>query len=478
MHRILNRLSLLTVSLCLALPACAAPEGTKTTSENRVKTEMTVYNSNLALIRETRRMKLESGKSTLEWSKMPFGIIAESVRLETPPGTDLAIHEQNYDFDLISSNALLEASIGKKLRIVDWNKYQDRKETIEAVLLSAGPVPVYRVGEEIYIDPPGTKVLPAMPEGFQTEPKLSWLCETSSGRETDLSATYLTGGFSWKSDYALTLDESGSAGNLAAWASIENRSGTDFDDAELTLVAGSVNRAPPSPAPRMMKAVMLNEAAGADHAFAQESAFSEYHAYALPGKVSLKKNQTKQVPLFKPLTLPVERIYVIDQGGPQLYNPWNVSKRDAQVPVRAELRFRNPADRPKGTPLPAGTLRVFENDASGKTRFSGEDRIGHTPVGEEIKTRLGTAFDLAAERKQTNYRRITQKMHESSWEIAIRNQKNRDVNVEVIEQLGNNWKILQRSHAYQAEDAFRVKFDVPVKAKSEARLTYTVQVGY
>ena len=141
------------------------------------------------------------------------------------------------------------------------------------------------------------------------------------------------------------------------------------------------------------------------------------------------------------------------------------------------VKFKNSEENHLGMPLPAGVLRLYKEDSQKSLQFAGEDRIEHTPKDEEVKVKVGEAFDVVAERRQTDFKQLTTQLYETAWEVTLRNHKEEDIVVGIIEPLYGNWQVVERSHAFQKLDAWTIRFDVPVLKDEEVKVAYRIRVG-
>ena len=436
-------------------------------AEARQEIDVTVYNQNLALIRELRTVDLPEGEFYLEFRGVPAQIEPRSLLIESSGRPGLRILEQNYEYDLMSREKILEKYIGKELAWI-----QEDGERITGRLLGVTAGPVFEVDGEIFFQVPGRIALPALPENLRARPTLVWRAETRHAGSSAIEASYLTRGLSWSADYVLQLDRSGTKADLRAWVSLDNRCGATFRNAHLLLVAGDIHQAPP-PSP-----IMREMAYAADKMSARpvtEEAFYDYHLYTLPGRSTLKDSQIKQISLFEAGGIAVERRYRL-VSNPGYYR--GGGEKSTKQKIRVFYAFQNREENNLGLPLPAGVFRVYGEAGSGSRQLLGEDRIGHTPRKEEVELQVGVAFDLAAERVRINYRRVGDRVHESTFEITIRNHKEADVVVEVLESVGGDWRVLDASHQHEKLSSTQIQFELPVPADGETVLTYTVQVTY
>lgn len=443
--------------------------------EARRAVKLTVYQQNLTYVQETLGLSLQPGRHTLRLENISPQLIAESVLLKPlESARDFRILEQTFDYDLASPQALLEKYVGRQIKLVVWHEYQDRKEIVDAELLSANG-PVYRIDGEIYLGHPGTQVLPEVPGEFSLKPALVWDYESKQAVSKDFELRYLTGGISWSAHYTLTLDEKNMTAGLAGWVMLDNHSGVDYDEASLTLVAGQVARQY-APQPMMAKNMMVRSMAmdSAEAApFEQQQAF-DYYQYTLQHKTSIGSNERKQIQLLEGGPVSVKKEYrVVSTAYYGRFMPDQTQK----LPVQIYLEFINDKKNGLAESLPQGVVRVFSTSPKGETVFAGEASIPHTPRDEKVSLKVGDAFDLTAERRQTAYEQISNQLSEAEWEIVLSNRKDKEVVFILQEALQGNWKILSHSHAYKKKDAFTVSFEVPVPAGKEVKVKYRVRQG-
>jgi len=336
---------------------------------------------------------------------------------------------------------------------------------------------IYQIGEEIYLDYPGTRVLPKLPENLIAKPTLTWLFRNKISTGHDVKVSYLTNNLNWLADYILVVDQKDALGSLNGWVTVTNNSGATYKNAKLKLIAGEVNRVQ-SYEPmymRRMDAKLANVIAQ-EEGFA-EKAFSEYHIYDLQRLTTLKDKQQKQISLLNAngITLQKELLTF----GQQQYFMGNYSNnQDLKMPVQAFIKFKNAKENQVGMPLPAGTIRLYKEDSDKSLQFIGEDQIKHTPKDEEVKLKIGESFDVVAERKQTDYQVLGGNRYETAWEVKIRNHKDEDVTVGIVEPVNGDWQVMDSSHPYVKVDAFTLRFNVGVPKDGETVVTYRVRVKY
>ena len=472
------KLRITLVCVMVLLVATAAPGEVpvaKSTAGDRTGVDVTVYNSNLGLVKETRRVDIPAGEGELRFMDVASRINPVTVHIHSLNSPELfAVLEQNYEYDLMNEKKLLDKYVGKAIKIIDWNRYQDRKETVEAELLSNNQGQVYRIGGEIYLGHPGIKVLPELPENLIAKPTLTWLYQNGGTAPHVLEVSYLTGGISWKADYVLIVNEDDTATDISAWVTIDNKSGATYNDAVLQLVAGKVNRAERRPQARdaLMKGMVMESAAQPQF---EEKAFYEYHIYDLQRKTTIKDRQTKQISLFEATSVGIKKEFLVRGTSAHFTNRARGGKN--RNPVAVYITFRNAKDNSLGMPLPEGIMRLYKRDAGGSQQFIGEDRIEHTPKNEEVSLKTGEAFDIVAERRQQDFKKLSTKLYETEWEITLKNRKEEDITVGVVEPLFGNWQVIETSHPYTKVDAFTVRFDVPVPKDETVTVTYRLRVG-
>jgi len=435
--------------------------------DDRTRIDVTVYNRDLALVREIRKVTLPKGDFSFEFRDVPSRINPVTLLVSSSGGSGLELYEQNYEFDLMSPDKILQKYVGRELAWI-----QEDGSRLTGTLLGMSNGPVYRVNEEIVFQMPGRLALPELPENLRARPTLVWLAHSSSGGSTEVETSYLTGGFSWHADYVLQLDEKGEKAGLQAWVTVENRTGASYRDANLLLVAGDINQARPA-----MDSMMAMEASvrrKSSPAFQEETLY-DYHMYTMQRPTDLLDNQIKQISLFDAAGLKVTKHYRL-RAQPHFFR--SLGRLDEKSKVSVSYSFENTKDNQLGMPLPAGVFRVYGRSASGSRVLLGEDRIDHTPEKETIELTVGKAFDIVAERVRTNSEKLAASLYRTTFEITIRNHRKNDVVVEVVEPVGGFWEVVAESLPHRKVNAQELAFDVPVPADGETVLTYTVEVKY
>jgi len=424
---------------------------------------LTVYNQNLALVREIRDLEIAPGVSTLSFTDVAAHIDPTSVHFRSLTDADrLSILEQNYEYDLVGGQKILEKYVDREIRVLT-----EKGSVFTGKLLSAasdiviqtadGSVQVIKAGAVQHFD------FPKLPEGLITRPTLLWLLDNRGVKTHKAEISYLTEGLNWHAEYVAVADQDDRFIDIGAWVSVENRSGTDYADAKLKLVAGDVNRVEEA---RPMFRTMALEAydKGAEPQF-EEKAFFEYHLYTLQRRATVKNNQTKQISLFPAARTAVKKIFIYDGA-------------QDEKKVRVHLEFKNSKSEGLGLPLPRGKIRVYKKDGDGSQEFVGEDRIDHTAADEKVRIFLGNAFDLAGERVQQSVKQISKRSREEEWMITLRNHKKESVEITVRERFQGDWSITRKSHDFVKKDARTAEFALRLAPSGEVVLSYTVLVEW
>jgi len=451
----------------------AAEEPLKSTPSDQQSLHLTIYNQNLGLVKDVRELSIPTGVHSLWFEGVAAQIDPTSVAIRslTAPGK-LAVLEQNFEYDLISPRKLMEKYVGRSVELI--RTIDDKDVTVQAKLIGTESGFVYEIDEKIAVNPPGRVVLPSLPKGLVSKPSLIWLLDNDRKTHT-VEASYLTGGISWKADYVSVLSKDDDKVDLSGWVTIDNKSGTTYENATLKLVAGDVHRVQPER--RKMMVADEAMARGSRAPSFQEESFFEYHLYTLSRKATVKNNQTKQIGLLSAEDVGVKKTFVYSSHG--RYYLTRMGGPDIDTKVGVYVSLENSKKNNMGMPLPKGVVRLYKKDQDGALQFVGEDRIDHTPEDEVIRLKVGDAFDIVAERVQTDFKVLSSgHLYESSYKVTIRNHKEEDIVVSVVEGLFGDWEVVKKSHAFEKEASHRIRFDIPVERKASAELTYTVRVKY
>jgi hypothetical protein len=456
----------------------AAPDQS-TSLNDQTDLNVTVYNSNIALVRDVRNLMLPSGAFRLKFMDIAATVNPATVHFRSLTDPEkLGVIEQNYEYDLLEPAKLLHKYVGKEVTLV--RTYQEggttKHEEIKATLLSDNNGPVWKIGNDIVTGMFAESYrFPEVPANLYDRPTLLMSLENSGPRKQQIEASYLANNLSWNADYVLTVARDDKNADLDGWVTVVNNSGTAFRNARLQLVAGELNRVQPSaPMPMATREMVMNKAAAPQF---QQEAFSEYHLYTLGRKTSVEDKETKQISLLQGSGVPVEKVFVVN-GQYYYYRNQQAPGAPLKDPVMVYYKFKNEEKNGLGIPLPAGTVRVYQKDSKGGILFAGEDRIDHTPKDEQVNIHIGNAFDVVAEHKQTDYKRIDTHVWEMEYEVTLRNHKDTPIVVQVNEPIGGDWEMLSSTYKYTKTAAFAAQFNVPVAKDGTSVLKYRIRARW
>lgn len=457
------------------------------------KIALTVYNQDFALVRDHREMEFAEGRNTVTVEDVAARIDRTSVHFKSITAPEsVVVREQNYRYDLIEPDTLLEKSIGKPITLRQHLGEGKIREVKGSLLASGVPrddgfasgMVVSTAEGEIVLRPAGEITLHEMPEGLISRPQLVWLADCTQPGPHEVEISYMTSGVTWTADYVVVINAADTAVDVTGWVTLDNRSGAVYENADLQLVAGDVRRIPPPAKPMMAVQDMTRSISFAEAApqFEEEKLF-EYHLYTLAGTTTLRNNEQKQMTLLSANEAPARKRFIYD--GRRLIHSHYYSgyipgesydtREYAKVNITMLVENRKPN---LGIPLPKGRMRLFKADRSGRLQFVGEDAIDHTPQGETLRLYLGDAFDLVGEHRRTDFKRIGKKMVEERFEILLRNRGDAPVEIVVLEHVWADWEITSRSHPYEKKDARTVEFPVVVAAGAEVKVSYTIRTRW
>ncbi len=457
----------------------AAPDQS-TSLNDQTDLNVTVYNSNIALVRDVRNLMLPPGTFRLKFMDIAATVNPATVHFRSLTDPEkLGVIEQNYEYDLLEPAKLLHKYVGKEVTLV--RAYQEngttKREEIKATLLSDNNGPVWKIGNDIVTGMYAESYrFPEVPANLYDRPTLLMSLENSGAHKQQIEASYLANHLSWNADYVLTVARDDKNADLDGWVTVVNNSGTAFHNAHLQLVAGELNRLPQAPGMRadMAREMAMSKAAAPQF---QQEAFSEYHLYSLGRKTSVEDKETKQISLLQGSGVPVEKIFVVN-GQSYYYRNQQTPGAPLKDPVLVYYKFKNEEKNGLGIPLPAGNVRVYQKDSKGGILFAGEDRIDHTPKDELVNIHIGNAFDVVAEHKQTDYKRIDTHVWEMEFEVTLRNHKDAPVTVQVNEPIGGDWEMLSSTYKYTKTAAFAAQFNVPVAKDGTSVLKYRIRARW
>jgi hypothetical protein len=450
-----------------------------TSLNDQTDLNVTVYNSNIALVRDVRNLMLPAGTFRLKFMDIAATVNPATVHFRSLTDPEkLGVIEQNYEYDLLEPAKLLHKYVCKEVTLV--RSFQDsgttKHEEIKATLLSDNNGPVWKIGNDIVTGMFAESYrFPEVPANLYDRPTLLMSLENSGPRKQQIEASYLANNLSWNADYVLTVARDDKNADLDGWVTVVNNSGTAFHNAHLQLVAGELNRVPAA-AP-MAADMTVRAMTRAKEAQFQQEAFSEYHLYTLGRKTSVEDKETKQISLLQGSGVPVEKVFVVN-GQYYYYRNQQAPGAPLKDPVLVYYKFKNEEKNGLGIPLPAGNVRVYQKDSKGGILFAGEDRIDHTPKDEQVSIHIGNAFDVVAEHKQTDFKHVDTHTWEFEYEVTLRNHKDIPVVVQVNEPIGGDWEMLSSTYKFTKTAAFAAQFNVPVAKDGISVLKYRVRAKW
>jgi len=463
----------LLASTMLVHPALAQEIAERrVTLAEQTSVAVAIYNDDLALVRDARRIPLDRGRNRLALVDVSGRLRAETALLVPQGGAQFRLLEQNLEFDLLTPQKLLEKSVGKEITIIKTHPQTGEETRLRALVLSTQSGIVLKIGNEIHTSAPGRIVFDGVPANLRDRPTLTIDLESDHAGTVPVELTYLTGGLSWKADYVAQLNDKEDRIDLNGWVTLVNRSGTAYRDAKLQLIAGDPNRVRAG----MDRAREERAQPAAPKSAMRTEAVFDYHLYELERPTTIAENQQKQVALLNAGDVTVLKEYRLSGYG-QYYR----SRYAVPGTVKAEIFFHFVNDKKAnlGLPLPRGVIRVYKRDLSGKAVFVGEDEINHTAEGEQVRLKVGQAFDVSGIRTQTDFRsEVSYSLYESAYKVELNNAKAEPVVVTIAEAIPGDWQMLQESQRHTKVTAGLVEWKVPVPAKGKAELTFRVRVKF
>lgn len=467
--------------------AIDAKEKGKERANDGESVAITVYNQNFGLVKDIRKVELKEGINNLRFDDVAAAIDPTSVSfLSLTAPNSVVVREQNYQYDLMDVSTILSKSVGKEIKIRQYSG--GGMHEVSGTLLNSPLVTVSdsngnvsQRSQAIVLKTPSGIVLGAngevelaeLPSGLVAKPSLLWKLQADKGGEHRAEISYQTQGMNWKCDYVAVANTDDTACDLTSWVTLDNKSGASFKQAALKLMAGDVHRVTQNAMPRGF-ALMKSAMAGAAAPQFSEQSFAEYHLYSLAGRTDLNNNETKQLTLFNAASVPVKKLFVFESGSVNHYRQANGQGQKVNV----KLEIANTQGNNLGMPMPKGKVRVYKKDQDGAMQFVGEDLIDHTPKDEKVRLYIGDAFDIVGERKQTNYQQISQRLLKQSFEISLRNHKEKEVTVTIIEHAYGDWKVVNSSQPFTKKDSHTIEFAVKVPANGESKVTYELEIKH
>jgi hypothetical protein len=433
---------------------------------------ITIYNNNLGLVKDVRSLEFKKGLNILDFNDVASQIDATSVNFRCLDDNDVAMLEQNYLYDLVSTEALLKRYLGQKIEVIAED---DRRYAGELLSYDGRNVILNETGGGVVMVATAKIAdykFPSLPDGLILKPTLRWQIDSPSAGTKNCEVSYLTNGINWQADYVAVVSEDDANLDLAGWVTINNASGATYENAKMKLVAGDVHRVTEGARAEMDLMAAPMYAKGAGQPQFEEESFFEYHLYTLNHPATLSDKEIKQLSLFPTTRAKAKKIFLFDSQQSGYYRGG-----DDKTKIRVNLEFENSEKAGLGMPLPKGKLRVYKEDSQKALQFVGEDLIDHTPKDEKVRVYLGDAFDITGTRLQTNVEDLGKDRRRETYEIKLKNHKKEDIVVTVVEHPWGwrEWEIRNNSHPFKKIDNYKVEFEVEVKSDSEATVTYVIQ---
>lgn len=446
------------------------------TLQDQKQVGITIYNEDLALIRDQRQVSMDKGVNRLTWREVSTRIRPQTAllrALEQPSGIRLL--EQNFDFDLLTPEKLLESYVGRTVNVIYTDPVTGKETTEAATVLSALGGGILKFSDRIEAGTTGRITFPNIPEHLHNRPTLSLMLESLFTGQHKLELSYLTSGLSWQADYVAELNADDSRIDLSGLITLANHSGIAYPDAHLQLVAGNINQVSfEQPQARKMLAMVAD---AAEYQKNKEESLFEYHLYTVPASATLAENQTKQIALMTAADIPVSKEFLL-RGIEAPYFSRYASDDNSKLRPDVFIQFENKG-RELEKPLPGGTVRVYKKDSQGNTQFLGEDHVNHTAKNEFVRVKLGKAFDIIATRTQMDFQQLdtpSQHFTETAHKIEIRNTRQEAVTIRVQEPIPGDWVMISESFPHTKRAANLAEWQIAVPGNEKIILSYRVRI--
>lgn len=478
----LRNVGLLVVCFSLNTYAQAQESEQRTTLADQKEVAVTIYNENLALVKDVRRFTMKRGAVNLAFRDVSANMRPETALLRSISSLgSLSVLEQNFNFELLTPQKMLEKFVGQTVNVIRTNPATGAETSEVAEVLSANEGVVLKIGNRIETGLPARIVYNSVPSNLRDRPTLMMALDNTQAAAQDVELSYLTGGLAWKADYVLELNPTEEKLDISAWVTLTNTSGASYKNAKLQLVAGDVNQVRNQFVTVTGSAMPMAAAPVAKVREMTTESLFEYHLYTLGRPTTIAENQTKQVSLLGASNVPARKEYLL--RGADYYYQAAVGDLGQKMKVGTFLEFDNKESSQLGMALPKGIVRVYKKDSSGSAQFIGEDSIDHTPKNEKIRLKLGDAFDITADKKQTDFKKIAGNskynyVFESAYEVVLKNAKKEAVTVTVQEPIPADWQIQNTSHPYTKGSSNTAVWKVQVPAEGSTKLVYRAQIRY
>jgi len=456
--------------------AAACPAAAQDAGNAQGDLSVTIYNGGQSLVQDVRRLAIPAGRSRQEFPDVSAQIRPQTVSFAAD-GT--AIVEQNFDYDLLSPNALMEKAVGETITLLRINPATGAQTSERAKVLAVNGGVVLQIGSRIEVlrddGLPVRVVFDKIPPNLRAKPTLSITVDSDRGGTRPATLSYLTGGLGWAADYVSLYDEKAGTIDVQGWVTLTNNTGTTFDNARTLLVAGtpSGSGAPIGTTPRYRPRPQTNiRSAGTESAPREQ--LGDYYLYPLPERTTIANAQTKQVSFLDVSGVPARKVYEFTLDGFQTMTE--------PASAASVIKFTSSADGGLGDALPAGTVRFYQRDLRGDPQFIGENRIGHTPMGSELGLATGEAFDVKVQATIVSRERRSSTVWRTSMSYRLTNARAEPVTLDLT-QRGLDWywdetRIITESMKSKRLDSDGTQWSVTVPANGEATVTATFETRY
>ena len=431
---------------------------------------VTIYNNNLALVEDARQLDIGQGRQRLEFKDVSSAIRPETVALAAD---GVSIVEQNFDYDLLTPQKMMEKAVGQEIQIVRTNPGNGQQVTETATVLAANQGVVLKIGDRIEVlrdDGEPTRVnFSKVPDNLRARPTLSVTVDSDHAGQRLANLSYLTTGLAWRADYVALFDEKAAKLDLQGWITLTNQSGTSFENARTQLVAGNVQMADGDDGEPYRQNIRR---AGTETNQGPGQALGDNYIYSLPERTTIAENQTKQVGFLSADGVSAHKVYQVGFEGFQ--------SADNPAAASVVVDFVNSTSGGLAAGLPAGAIRVYERDAAGEPKFVGENTIDHTPQGSELAVKIGDAFDVTVQPTLVTQTRISGRRTRFSTNYLVRNARPEPVTVELRQGglFGSKTEVVSESLKSRRVDAYTLGWSVPVPANGQTIVTAVVETGW
>jgi hypothetical protein len=468
----------LIISLLFASHSYAAVLDEKTTTlADQRELALTIYNDDLALVKDQRKVSLSADTNRLAWRDVSAHIRPETALLRNiNDAAGIRLLEQNFDYDLLTPQKLLEKNVGNSVTVVKTNPTTGTETRETATILAANSGVVLKYADRVETGINGRIVYAGVPDNLRDQPTLTMTVIANKAASQNLELSYLTGGLSWRADYVAELGANDTKMDLNGWVTINNQSGTTYPNAKLQFVAGDIHQVSDQLRPELAPRAVMSMAKIGGASMAQEGLF-EYHLYSLGRTTTLNNQQTKQVALLTAPQISVRK--TLELRGADYYYQSATGDLGQKLKASVYISFDNKGGN-LGVPLPKGIMRIYQKDSAGNAQFIGEDSIDHTAKNDTVRLKLGDAFDVYADKKQTDFQKVAsaRNSYESAYQIVLHNAKAIAVTVSVFEPIPGDWSILSESQPHSKANANTAIWSVTIPAEGQTSLTYRVRVKY